>query len=237
MFTYELASRNPDCLFGFGACVGDMLASVTAPDARTVEFRLKRRDATFLTLVLPQVTIDSRAVVEAAYAPLAERAPTLDAAAYRSAVDRIFEQLGAEEPDCPGALEGTDELLEAAAIEPLPRDQFIQADGQFDACLYADYTARLLQAAGGQPRGDGARRHLARLPHVVVQSGADRHRALPVRPRRGRRPRAVRGVRRVPPRSTGDTADRAEDPPRPGGRPRAARLARAAMADRAPLRT
>ena len=155
VFTYELASRSPDCLFGFGACVGDMLASVTAPDARTVEFRLKRRDATFLTLVLPQVTIDSRAVVEAAYAPLAERAPTLDAAVYGSAVDRIFEQLGAEEPDCPSALEGTDELLEAAAIEPLPRDQFIQADGQFDACLYADYTARRLNALGGSLKATG----------------------------------------------------------------------------------
>jgi ABC-type transport system substrate-binding protein len=146
VYTYELASRQPDCAFGFGNCVGEMLTSVTARDPRTVEFQLSRPNATFLTLVLPSITIDSRAVIETAYAPLGERAPTLDAAAYRAAADGIDKQMKSEQPDCVGALEGTDELLEAAAIEPLPRDQFIQADGQFDPCLYAQYTGLRLRA-------------------------------------------------------------------------------------------
>ena len=233
VFTYELARRHPDCLFGFGACAGDVLESVTAPDARTVEFRLKQPDATFLTLYLPQITIDSQAVVEAAYAPLAERAPTLDAAAYGSAADRIEEEFGAEQPDCEGALEGTDELFEGAALEPLPREQFIQADGEFDRVPVRRVHGAAPSRPGGEPRGHGPGRDLARLPGAVLQPGADRHRPVAVRAGRRGRPRGVRGVRGVSPRAAGDAPGRAPDPPRLGSRARAAPLGRAAVVDRA----
>lgn len=145
-FTYELARRHPDCLFAMGTCVGDIVESVSAPDDRTVEFRLVRPDATFLTLVLPEVMIDSRAAIEAAYAPLAERAATLDPAVYGAAAGAIVEQLQAAEPDCAAAIEGTDALFAAAGLEPLPRDRFTGANGGFDTCLYAEYTAPLLGA-------------------------------------------------------------------------------------------
>jgi len=144
-YTFELGRRHPDCLWAFGDCYGDVLESVTALDSRTVEFRLRAPDATFLTLALPSVMIDSRSVIEAAYAPLAERAPSLDAAEYYQAAAAIREQLGSGAPDCETPLAGAAALLEAAAVDPLPRDQFIQADGVFDACMYAEWSATLME--------------------------------------------------------------------------------------------
>ena len=41
---------------------------------------------------------------------------------------------------------GAKALLVAASIEPLPTDQFRQADGAFDACMYAEWSAVLLRA-------------------------------------------------------------------------------------------
>jgi ABC-type transport system substrate-binding protein len=147
-YTFELGRRHPDCLWAFGECYADVLESATALEERTIEFRLSAPDATFLTLVLPSVMIDSRAVIEAAYASLAERAPTLDAADYHEAAEGIFAQLGADTPDCETPLADAEALLHAAGVEPLPRDQFNQADGVFDACMYAEWSALLLQALG-----------------------------------------------------------------------------------------
>ena len=50
-FTFEVGRREipPGCLFAFGRCFGDILESATAVDERTVEFKLSRPDATFLT--------------------------------------------------------------------------------------------------------------------------------------------------------------------------------------------
>lgn len=144
-FTFEVGRRHPECLFAFGECFGEMLSSATAVDERTVEFRLSAPNATFMTLILPGVMIESRAVVEAAYAALAERAPTLDATEYSGAADGIDAQLQSAEPDCASPLAGAEALLQAASIEPLPRDEFNQADGSFDVCMYAESTAILLR--------------------------------------------------------------------------------------------
>lgn len=147
-YTYELGRRHPDCLWAFGECYADTLESVRAIDERTVEFKLSRPDASFLTLILPSVMIDSREVIEAAYTPLADVAPTLEAADYMGAADGIFAQLDADAPDCETPLPVAEELLEAATIEPLPRDQFNQADGSFNTCMYAEWTAILLSDVG-----------------------------------------------------------------------------------------
>jgi ABC-type transport system substrate-binding protein len=145
-FTYELARRDPNCLFGFGACVGSMLDSARAIDARTVEFRLKAPNATFLTLALPSVFIDSRQVVEAAYASLADHADDLAAADYRGAADDIATELDSADPDCNRPLPDADALFRSAGLDPLPRDQFNGADGQFDSCLYIEESRGLLAA-------------------------------------------------------------------------------------------
>ena len=144
-FTFELGRRNPQCLFAYGVCFGEMLESATLVDDRTVEFRLTAPDATFLTLVLPGVLIDSRAVVEEAYRPLGEVAATLVTGDYQAGADAIFTELGAEAPDCEAPLAQAESLFEAAGLEPLPRDQFKAADGQFDPCQYAEWTGILLE--------------------------------------------------------------------------------------------
>jgi len=143
-YTYELGRRHPDCLWAFFECYGDVLQSATALDDRTVEFGLTQPDARFLTLILPSVMIDSRAVIEAAYAPLAEKAPGLNAAEYQAASDAIFAQLGSDAPDCESPLPQAEALLQAAAIEPSPRDLFHRADGTFDVCMYAEWNAVFL---------------------------------------------------------------------------------------------
>ena len=154
-FTFEIGRRAPECLFAFGDCFNEMLASVTAVDERTVEFRLTAPNATFLTLILPGVMVESRAVVEAAYAPLAERAPTLNSGDYEQAADDISTQLDSEDPDCESPLARAEALLQAAAVEPLPRDQFNQADGTFDACLYAEWTAIFLRDIAASLQASG----------------------------------------------------------------------------------
>ena len=164
-------------------------------------FASSQPNATFLTLILPNVMIDSRAVIEAAYAPLAEKAPSLDPAEYQAASDGIFAELESEAPDCERPLAEAEALLEAATIEPLPRDQFAAADGSFDTCIYAEWNAiflsniaRSLQATGldaialayqtlsfnRAPIGTGP------WKFVRVEDGDARH---------------VRGLRGVPPRA------------------------------------
>lgn len=151
-FTYEIARRT-ECAFAFGRCI-DMLESATALDERTVQFKLTEPNATFLTLIMPDVLIDSRAVVEAAYATLAERAPDLDATDYEAAAQSIFDELGSEDPDCAARVAEAEELLEAAGATMAARENF-HVGGALDECMYADYlrvllsdTAASLQASG-----------------------------------------------------------------------------------------
>jgi len=154
-FIYELGERFPFCLFAFGYCFDGILESATALDERTVQFRLTRPDATFLTLVMPDVLIDSRAVVEAAYAPLAERAATLDPGEYEAGERAIMDTLASDDPDCGAPLPRADELLTAAGLEPLPREMFNRADGTLDECMYAQQTAPLLAAVAASLRATG----------------------------------------------------------------------------------
>lgn len=133
-FTYELARRHPTCDFGFGTCL-HILESVRAVDERTVEFRLRQPDVTFLTVALPSILIESRAVVEAAYEPLRERRATLDPADFATLMQEIDEQLSSDAPDCEAPIASADALFAAAGLQPLPRDQFAPA-GAFMACTY-----------------------------------------------------------------------------------------------------
>lgn len=154
-FTYELARRDPECNFGFGTCLGQMLGSATAIDTKTVEFRLTAPNATFLTLALPSVMIDSRAVVEAAYAPLRERASSLDPDEFDQVADDVATQLESEAPECDALGAQADGLLTSAGLELLPRNQFNGPDGNFDACLHAEETATRLRDVAASLRATG----------------------------------------------------------------------------------
>ncbi|MDQ3880736.1 MAG: ABC transporter substrate-binding protein [Chloroflexota bacterium] len=155
VFTYELGNRQLDCFWGFGALCPGMLESVTALDERTIEFRLSVPNATFLTTVLPSVFIDSRAVVEAAYAPFAERAPDLDPDDFVAASDAIFAQLSSDQPDCEAAVANANQLLESAAVEPLGPEFFTLGPDEYDACLHAEWTDVLIDSVEASLRTSG----------------------------------------------------------------------------------
>ena len=172
--------------------------SVVALDDRTVQFRLVKPDATFLSVTLAAVMIESRAVVERAYAELAQRAPGLDPASFLRAADEIDAQFELAEPDCVAPLEAGAALLASAAVEPLPADQFRGPDGAVDHCMQAEWTAVLLRAIAASLEADRAGCHRGRLPGPLRSIDRRRDRTVPLRGSR-RPPRHLRGVRRVPP--------------------------------------
>jgi ABC-type transport system substrate-binding protein len=158
-YTYEIGRRaltaTGDCVFAFGLCLSDLLESATAVDDTTVQFRLTRPDATFETLVMPDVLIHSRRHVEAAYAQLAERASGLDPVDYEAAAAAIDEQLQSDEPDCITPVGRAEELLEAAGVEPYSHDLFALADGSLNECLYADWLGQAVADIGSSLRHTG----------------------------------------------------------------------------------
>ena len=126
----------------------------TAKDERTVEFRLKTPDATFFTLVLPNVMIDSKANVEAAYKPLADRAASLDPNAFDDLAQQIYDDLGSDAPKC-GSTDAADELLTSAGLPTYPREQFALDGAPFDACLYSEFVAERLVGVAASLRTTG----------------------------------------------------------------------------------
>lgn len=145
VFTYELGRRSPECLFARASvCFGEMLDTVRAVDTHTVEFVLTSPNVTFLTLVLPTVAIDSKAVVEEAYGRFSAHASSLVVADFRAVQDAIMVQLGSETPDCEAPMASAEALLTSAGVEPLSRDLFLDADGVLNSCMYADSTNTLL---------------------------------------------------------------------------------------------
>jgi ABC-type transport system substrate-binding protein len=168
VFTYELVRRHPECGLGLSTCL-DMLESVTARDDHTVEFRLNAANATFLTLALPNVMIDSEANVRASYQPLADRAASLDPEDFEGLAGQIVDALNPPPPDpsaspaattpgppdCDALVASADELLTSAGLE-IPQHGWFEFDGgPFDACLYADYVSGRLAAVGASLRTSG----------------------------------------------------------------------------------
>jgi ABC-type transport system substrate-binding protein len=159
VFTYELVHRHPnECSpdgysLGFSTCL-DMLESVQAKDERTVEFRLKAPNATFFSLVLPNVMIDSRANIEAAYKPLADRAASLDPDAFDSVAQQIYDDLGSDAPQC-GSVDAADQLLTSAGLPTFPHEQFALDGEPFDACLYSEVVADALTGIAASLRTTG----------------------------------------------------------------------------------
>lgn len=132
-FTYDVV-RNafPPCL---SACL-DTLDTVEAIDERTVEFRLTQPDATMLTVAFPQVFIESRAALETAYQPMADRADELDPEAFTSLAERIMETPQTDPEACQTLATELDTLLGETGLEPFPREYFEPTPGEFDPCSF-----------------------------------------------------------------------------------------------------
>jgi len=136
-FTYDVVRHAPQCGLGLDACLLE-LDSVEAVDAHTVQFRLRSPNATFLTMGLPGVMIDSRALVEAGYKPLADRAPSLDQQRFSDVAERVIANTRTDPPDCESAIAEAEQLWLSTGLPLMPRETFAEVDGSFNACLYAD---------------------------------------------------------------------------------------------------
>ncbi|MBA3740125.1 MAG: hypothetical protein H0W98_03125, partial [Chloroflexi bacterium] len=88
VFTYEIA-KSPNCRLNPSACLETFLESVTEVDETTVEFTLTGPYAPFATASLPGLSIDSEAVVTAAYDEFVGAAEGADPAEVTAASDAI----------------------------------------------------------------------------------------------------------------------------------------------------
>ncbi len=156
VFTYELA-KSANCRFNPSVCLAPFLESVTAVDDKTIEFTLLEAYAPFATVILPGISIDSEAVVTAAYDEFVGAAEGADPAAVAAALDGITAATTAPEgeedtfvPDpatCETAATAGEEALTSGEVTLPNRDDFNtggeNAD-EFDPCAYATALADLL---------------------------------------------------------------------------------------------
>jgi len=129
------------------------VAAATALDEGTVEFRLAEPHPAFITGWLPEVLIEPRARVEAAFAEFIEDSNGADSASLDAVASRLETALrpeGASECESPDEAILVDAQLAIAEIgrELRSRDAYaIGAGGAFDACAYGDYLVRVLTDA------------------------------------------------------------------------------------------
>jgi len=150
VFTYQIA-QSENCRFNPSVCLSPFLESATAVDETTVEFTLLAPYAPFATVILPGISIDSQAVVEAAYEEFASEAEGADAAEVTAAQDALNAAAAPEEGDpdpaaCDAALADGEAAVESGGIELPSRDDFNtggEAADEFDPCAYATALADL----------------------------------------------------------------------------------------------
>ncbi|HEX4983255.1 MAG TPA: ABC transporter substrate-binding protein, partial [Ilumatobacteraceae bacterium] len=98
VYSYQLAISE-NCTYNPSICLSPFLESVEATDESTVEFTLIEPYAPFATTVLPGIGIESKAVIEAAYAEFAGQTEGIDPAEVTAAIDAITAATTAEELD------------------------------------------------------------------------------------------------------------------------------------------
>jgi ABC-type transport system substrate-binding protein len=149
VFTYQLA-QSANCRFNPSVCLAPFLESATAVDDTTVEFVLLEPYAPFATVILPGISIDSEAVVTAAYEEFAGEVEGADPAAVTTAMEALDAATGVDEPDpaaCEAALADAEAAVESGGQELPSRDDFNtggeNAD-EFDPCAYGAALSDLL---------------------------------------------------------------------------------------------
>jgi ABC-type transport system substrate-binding protein len=153
-YIYEI-SKSDNCRFNPSICTGPFLESVTALDPSTVEFVLIEPNATWNTIFLPAIGIESKAVIEAAYNDFVGGVEGVDPAAAQAAADAIDAAIGdgTVDPDqdaCEAATGAAEEVLAGAEGVTVPaRDDPTfntggDAGDQFVPCDYAGALSDLL---------------------------------------------------------------------------------------------
>lgn len=152
-YTFELARRSGCTFTGYLTCF-DTLERVRAVDQRSVEFTLSAPDATFLTLALPLVMIESRASIEAQYAPLAD-AP-LDRAALDAMLGEIAAAVDGGDAACEPLVEDAEALFGEIGMTVPPRAAFERiGEGGFDPCAALHFARYRIERILASDDADG----------------------------------------------------------------------------------
>jgi ABC-type transport system substrate-binding protein len=143
--TYEIA-KSTNCRYNPSVCLATFLEKVEAVDDLTVAFTLKQKLATFATIYLPGILIESKDAIDASYAKYVEGASALTAAETKAFLDKVTAEEGA--PTGPAGEDGVatvnyaqfvaegEALLTKAAVE-LPDKVIYTTDGVLDEGTYA----------------------------------------------------------------------------------------------------
>ncbi len=102
VYEYDLA-KSENCRFAAAVCLSTFLAKAEAKDPHTVVFTLKQAYAPFATVILPSISIEPKAVIEAAYKEFAGNASAVDAKAATAAKKAIDDASTANAPPAGGA--------------------------------------------------------------------------------------------------------------------------------------
>ena len=151
-FNYQLAAsdscRGISCLNGLDEAV--------AVDADTVEFRLEQPDATFLTIAMADVLIESKRRITDAYNAFRTGAGGTDPIGLAECSEALTAALEAPSPDCEAMVPEATAAVHSLGLTPWSRDEFaLGPNGQFEPCVEAAYLARVLGDAAASLRLDG----------------------------------------------------------------------------------
>jgi ABC-type transport system substrate-binding protein len=152
VFSYDLMAAHriidtdppflSDCIGvavnGGSGCLWEILDSATKVDDRTVAFRLKRRDGSFITTVLPRVWIVPEKVVQASYERFRGKAVAFAAADMNAAAKRLLDVANAPGGNCAAVLPDAQQLAARTGLFVPDRAEYDSLPGgEFDACAYA----------------------------------------------------------------------------------------------------
>jgi ABC-type transport system substrate-binding protein len=143
-FTFQLRASDACVEEGQEFCVPNLATAVAAND-HTVVFHLSQPDATFLTVALPQVLIESKRLIEASYAKFKAGSRDAKVALLAAEAANIKTALKRANPDCEQLAVEAETEVSALGLEPWSRSEFsLGPNDRFNACGYVEYLARVL---------------------------------------------------------------------------------------------
>ncbi len=148
-FTYNLG-RSDVCPFGqlTQICLKDYLKAADVLDPSTVRFTLDHVDPTFASLLLPNVWIDSKALVESQYQAFRSAAAVLGSARLRSKAEALDGALGKANPDCDALRLAAEPLVTSAGVQLPDKALWNIGPGRsFDTCAWAGWLRDTLSTA------------------------------------------------------------------------------------------
>ena len=174
---YEMAA-SPNCRYNPSICLGDFLTSVEAVDDYTLKFTLKDPLATFATVYLPSITIDSKDAVDASYEKYLERVQQLGEAEVKTVTDAVAAEK--ETPTGPAGEDGAatvnwatlipqlEGIVEKAGQTPPDKATFT-VDSVLDEASYGSALENQVNAIAASLAGESIDALAAAYPYLDIQ--------------------------------------------------------------------